>query len=123
VLIADVGEIAQGNLERDRHAIETVDRDRFLAALDLADELAAESGSFAKPFLAEGALFAQGAEALAEEFSDVFDGALCHGTVILLMAVTLNTFPWFGNRSHALQGVPRCARAELGAGQNRKNQK
>jgi len=45
-------------------------------------------------------------KALAEEFSDVFDGALCHGTVVLLVIVTLNTFPWFGNRSRALRVFP-----------------
>src|SRR5438128_8839959 len=72
VLVADVGEIAQGNLERDRHAVETVDRNRLLPALDLADEFPAESGSFAKSFLAERALFAKGAKALTEEFSDMF---------------------------------------------------
>src|SRR5262249_42584207 len=98
VLVADVGQITQRNLERDRHTIETVDRDRLLAAFDFADEFSAESGSFAESFLAERALFAKGAEALAEEFPDVLDGALCHGTVILLIWVTLTTFPWFGNR-------------------------
>src|SRR5437870_13284696 len=38
---ADVGQVAQRHLERDRHAVEAVDRDRLLTALDLADELAA----------------------------------------------------------------------------------
>jgi hypothetical protein len=99
----NIGQVTERHLEGHRHPVEAVDRDRLSTALDLADELAAESGSFAKPFLAERALFAQGAEALAEEFSDVFDGALCHGTVILLVVVTLNTFPWFGNRSRALR--------------------
>jgi hypothetical protein len=57
------------------------------------------------PFLAERALFAQSAEALTEEFPDVFDGALCHGTVFLLMIATLTTFPWFRNRSRHLDAV------------------
>src|SRR6266851_3286434 len=39
----DVGEVAQRHLERDGDAIEAVDRDRLLAALDFADELAAQS--------------------------------------------------------------------------------
>src|SRR5262245_35174855 len=104
VLVADVGEIAQRHLERDRHAVETVDGDGLLAALDLADEFPAESGSFAESFLAERALFAEGAKTLTEEFSDVFDGALCHGTVILLVVATLTTFPWFRNRSHSPGG-------------------
>src|SRR6266850_6228951 len=90
VLVADVGEITQRNLERDRYAVETVDRDRLFPALDLADELPAESGAFAEPFLAERALFAQGAETLTEEFSDVFDGALCHGIVFLLVLDYVN---------------------------------
>src|SRR4030095_9267020 len=80
VLVTDVGEIAQRNLERDRHAIETVDGNRLLTALDLADELPPEAGPLAETFLAERALFAQSAEALTEKFPDVFDGALCHGT-------------------------------------------
>jgi hypothetical protein len=42
---------------------------------------------------------------LTEEFPDVFDGALCHGTVFLLMIATLTTFPWFRNRSRHLDAV------------------
>src|SRR6266852_1549701 len=99
LLVADVGEVAQRNFERDRDTVEAVDGDRLLAALDLADELPAEPRPFAESFLAERALFAQGAEPLTEEFSDVFDGALCHGTVILLVLATLTTFPWLRNRS------------------------
>src|SRR5262249_7743423 len=77
---ADVGEVAQGNPERDRHVVETVDRDRFLAALDLADELPAEPGFLAESLLAEGALFAQGTETLPENFSDALGGASRDGT-------------------------------------------
>jgi hypothetical protein len=40
VLVADVGEVAQGNPERDRYVVETVEGNRLLATLDLADELA-----------------------------------------------------------------------------------
>src|SRR5207302_971942 len=76
VLIADVGELAQRNLERDRHAVETIDGNRLLAALDLADEFPAEPGPLAETFLAERALFAQGAQTLTEKFPDVFDGEL-----------------------------------------------
>src|SRR5207245_4677431 len=89
VLVADVGELAQRNLERDRHAVETIDGNRLLAALDLADEFPAETGPLAEAFLAERALFAQGAQTLTEKFPDVFDGALCHGTVVLLVRYVL----------------------------------
>src|SRR5215470_18872069 len=52
VLVADVGEVAQRNPERDRYVVETVEGDRLLAALDFADELAAEPGFLAESFLA-----------------------------------------------------------------------
>ena len=108
MLVADVGEITQRNLECDRHAVKTVDRDRLFSALDLADELPAESGAFTESFLAERALFALGAQTLTEEFSDVFDGALCHGIVFLLVVATLTTFPWFRNRSHTPASSKNC---------------
>src|SRR2546425_4500054 len=84
VLVADVGELAQRNLERDRHAVETIDGNRLLAALDLADEFPAETGPLAEAFLAERALFAQGAQTLTEKIPDVLDGAVCAGTWVLL---------------------------------------
>jgi len=48
-----------GRLERDRHPVQPVDGDRFLAALDLADELAGETGAITQPLLAESALVAE----------------------------------------------------------------
>src|SRR5262249_58620883 len=53
VLVGDVGEVAQGNVERDRHVVETIDGDRLLPALDLADELPTEPGCLAEALLAE----------------------------------------------------------------------
>src|SRR6267143_2968075 len=55
----DVGELAERHLERDRHPVQAVDRDRFLAALDLTDELAAERRPFAQPLLTEAFALAQ----------------------------------------------------------------
>src|SRR2546426_6461768 len=74
VLVADVGEVAQGDLQRDRDAVEAVDGDRLLAALDLADEFPAEPGSLAESLLAERALLSECTKTLTEEFPDVFDG-------------------------------------------------
>src|SRR4051794_4500940 len=60
----DVGQLTQRNVERDGDVIEAVDRDRFLSALHLADELAAEPGAVTQPLLAQPVLLAQGAQAL-----------------------------------------------------------
>src|SRR2546425_10357833 len=60
--------------------VETVEGDRLLPTLDLADELSAESGSLAESLLAERALFAQRTETRPEDFSDAFGGAPRHGT-------------------------------------------
>src|ERR1700756_261780 len=67
-----VRELAQRDLERDRHPIEAVDRDRLLAALDLADELAGEAGAITQPLLAEGALLAERPQPLPQELPHVF---------------------------------------------------
>src|SRR6266850_1867576 len=75
---AHVGELAQRNVERDRDVVEAVDRDRLLAALHLADELAAEAGALAEPLLAQAVLLAQGAQPLAEEFAHMLDGPFSH---------------------------------------------
>src|SRR5262245_46757971 len=116
-LVADVGEIAEGHLERDRDAIETVDGDGFFSALDLADEFSAESGALAEPFLAEGTLLAQCPQALPQKPPHVLHGALCHETVLLLGFPTVTTFSWLCNRSQDL-AVATAARARR-AGQGR----
>src|SRR2546426_7977345 len=74
----DVGELTQRNVEGDRHVIEAVDGDRFLAALDLADELAAEAGALTQSFLAQAVLLAQGAQPLPEELAHMLDRSLSH---------------------------------------------
>jgi len=51
-----VRELTQRDLERDRHPIEAVNRDRLLTALDLADELSGEAGAITQPLLAVTAL-------------------------------------------------------------------
>src|SRR5262245_4448786 len=74
-----VRELAQRDLERDRHPIQAVDRDRLLAALDLADELSGEAGAVPQPFLAEGALLAERSQPLSQELPHVFHCAFAHG--------------------------------------------
>src|SRR5262245_58795639 len=76
-----VRELAQRDLERDRHPIEAVDRDRLLAALDLADELPGEAGAVAQPLLAEGALLAERSQPLPQELPHVFHCAFAHGSL------------------------------------------
>src|SRR2546422_4823193 len=44
---------SQRDLERDRHPVQAVDRDRLLAALDLSDELAGETGAITQPLLTD----------------------------------------------------------------------
>src|ERR1043166_5282328 len=73
-----VGELAQRNVEGDGDVIEDVDRDGFLTALDLADDLAAQAGALAEPLLAQSMLLAQRAQALAEELAHVLDGSFSH---------------------------------------------
>src|SRR5438093_422391 len=111
VLVADVGEVAQGDLQRDRDAVEAVDGDRLLAALDLTDEFSAEPGSLAESLLAERALLAQCTKSLAEEFPDVFDGALCHRTLDLLVVSTVNIIPRI---SQPIEGGRRHLAARAG---------
>ena len=53
-----VREVAQRYVERDRDTIQAVDRNRFLAALDLADKFAGKSRATIQPLLSEGALLA-----------------------------------------------------------------
>src|SRR4029453_303938 len=48
-----VGKLAQRNLERHRHVIQAVNRDRFFATFHFTDELAAETGPLAQPLLAQ----------------------------------------------------------------------
>src|SRR5438067_1497332 len=75
---AHVGELAHRNVQRDRDVIEAVDRDRFLAALDFADELAAESRALAEPFLTQPVLLAQRAQALPKKSAHVLDRPFTH---------------------------------------------
>src|SRR5262245_435597 len=101
-LVADVGEIAEGHLERDRDAVEAVDGDGFFAALDLADEFSAEPRALAEPFLAERPLLAECPQTLPQKPPHVLDGALCHEIVLLLGLPTVTTFSWLCNRSEDL---------------------
>jgi hypothetical protein len=80
VLVADVGEIAEGDPESDRHVVEIIEGNRPLPALDVADELPAEPGFLAESLLAERALFGQGTDTLPEDSPDVLDGACGQGT-------------------------------------------
>jgi hypothetical protein len=52
----------------------------------------------------------------------VFDRALCHGTVILLVFVTLTTFPWFGNRSRTPQSAPDALDAMHGTRKSKESE-
>jgi hypothetical protein len=65
--------LAKRDPERDGDAIEAVEGDRLLAALDLANELAAERCPTPQSLLAEPALSAQVADTLAEEGADMGD--------------------------------------------------
>src|SRR5437773_4250657 len=47
-LVADVGEVAERDLEGGGDVVQAVERDRFLAALDLTDELPAQAGALAE---------------------------------------------------------------------------
>ena len=53
-----------------------------------AKYISADAGGSPEKQLADiDGLMAKGAKALTEEFSDMFDGALCHGLVFLLVRV------------------------------------
>src|SRR2546425_639505 len=80
-IVADVGEVAEGDLEGGGDVVEAVERDRLLAPLDLADELPAQAGTVAQSLLAEQPLLPEGAQALSQELSDVLDGAFGHGAI------------------------------------------
>src|SRR2546426_8486433 len=80
---SDVGQGPERHRERHRHLVEAVDRDRLLAALDLPNELAAERRAVAQPLLAEAAVLPQLAQALPQELSDVRNGAVTHGALLL----------------------------------------
>src|SRR5256886_12621448 len=80
-LVADVGEVAERDLEGGGDVVQAVERDRSLATLDLADELPAQAGTVAQPLLAEQPLLPEGAQALSQELSDVLDGAFGHGAI------------------------------------------
>src|SRR6266446_5862914 len=67
----DVGQRGQRHVERDGHSVEAVDRDRLLAALDLADELPAEVRSVAESLLTETPLLTQRAQPLTEKASNL----------------------------------------------------
>jgi len=58
--------------------VETVDRDRFLAALYFSDELSAQPCAVAKTLLAQPALLTHRAQTLTEVLSDMFDGSFRH---------------------------------------------
>ena len=82
VKVAELDEIAVGEgafIERDRHPVKAVDGDRLLAALDLSDELAGETGAITEPLLAESALLAERPQPLPEELPYVFHRAFAHG--------------------------------------------
>src|SRR2546430_534067 len=70
-LVADVGEVAEWDLEGGGDVVQAVERDRLLATLDLADELPAQAGTVAQPLLAEQPLLPEGAEALSQELSEI----------------------------------------------------
>src|SRR5438132_6582103 len=67
----DVGQRGQRHVERDGHPVEAVDRNRLLAALDLADELPAEVRPVAESLLTETPLLTQGAQPLTEKASNL----------------------------------------------------
>src|SRR3989442_10231094 len=83
-LVADVGEVAERDLEGRGNVVQAVERDRLLAPLDLADELSAPVGALAQPLLAERPLLPEGAQALSPKLPDVLHGAFGHGVRVLL---------------------------------------
>src|SRR5205823_740213 len=74
-----VRELAQRDFERHRHPVQAVDRDRFLAALDLSDELPGETGAITQSLLTEGPLLAECPQPLPQELPHVFHRAFAHG--------------------------------------------
>src|SRR6267142_137590 len=92
-----VRQLSQRHLERDRHPVQAVDGDRFLAALDLADELAGQAGAITQPLLAESALLAERPQPLPQELPYVFHRAFAHGPV-RLREPNRNPARWVGRR-------------------------
>src|SRR5438876_576855 len=91
------------NLERSGNPVEAVDRDRFLAALDLADEFAAEPGVPAQGALTPPPLLAEGAEPLAEELPEPGrDPVAAHGRTVraseVLVSALICTVPTASKR-------------------------
>jgi len=54
----DIGEDGERHSEGDGHLVEAVNRDRFLPALNLADELAAQLGPLTERLLTEPTMLA-----------------------------------------------------------------
>src|SRR5687768_6228881 len=72
------GEVAQRRLQRLGHAIQTVDGDRLLSALDFADELAAQAGAPPERPLSVAEVLAERAHAPAQDDADFLDGSTAH---------------------------------------------
>src|SRR5438105_516611 len=91
------------NLERSGDPVEAVDRDRFLAALDFADEFAAEPGVPAEGALTPPPLLAERAEPLAEELPEPGrDPVAAHGRTVraseVLVSALICTVPTASKR-------------------------
>src|SRR5262249_33753186 len=78
-----IRQLSQRDLKRGRHPVQAVDGDRFLPALDLADEFARQPGAITQPLLAESALLAERPQPLPQELSNMFRRAFAHGLVCL----------------------------------------
>src|SRR5439155_19023211 len=66
-VLAHVGQLPEGDFQRERDAVEAVDGDRLLSTLDLTDELAAEARLIPQLLLTPAALLSQRPKSLTEQ--------------------------------------------------------